>query len=244
MRLIPAIDLLGGQVVRLAQGDYDRRTRYETDPLEQARIFEAAGARCLHVVDLDAARDGGDANLPIIRRLCRETGLSIQTGGGVRNRADLDKRLNAGAGRVVLGSLCVREPSLVGRWLGQLGPDPIVAGLDVRSSRSGHWIPQAAGWTEAGDRDLNGLLAELTDAGLTRLLCTDIDRDGMLSGAAVELYHALAKAWPGLEIQASGGIGKPDDLEAVAGTGVAGCIVGRALLEGAVPLAAIQRWSS
>lgn len=242
MQLIPAIDLRAGRVVRLEQGDYDRETRYEDDPLALAQRYQDAGAALIHIVDLDSARDGGTANLAMIGRICRELSIDVQTGGGVRSLEDLQARLDAGARRVVIGSLCVREPDTVAEWLQLLGPQAIVAGLDVLADSRGGWTPKAAGWTESGSLELFALLARLSDAGLKHLLCTDIERDGMFAGPSVALYQTLVDRYPGIQTQASGGIGSEDDLEQAAQTGVAGCIVGRALLEGRVSLKAVQRW--
>lgn len=243
MMLIPAIDLLDGRVVRLAQGDYARQTRFDTDPLQLARMFAKAGAEWLHVVDLDAAKDGGDANLPVIERLCK-SGLNIQTGGGVRNQSDLQRRLDTGAARVVIGSLCVRAPELICDWLQSFGASRLVAGLDVKSMPDGRWLPQAAGWREAGTQDLWTLLKTLTRGGLTHLLCTDIERDGMLTGPNTSLYSEITTRYPALELQASGGVGETGHLRAAAEAGAAACIVGRALLEGNVAMTQIARWSS
>jgi len=243
MQLIPAIDLRGGRVVRLEQGDYGRETRYDDDPLTLARRYADAGATLIHVVDLDSARAGGEANLAIIERLCAEGGIEIQTGGGVRSRADLSRRVDAGAARVVIGSLCVREPGTVAGWLDEADADRIVAGLDVSQAIDGGWMPRAAGWTESGDVDLFTLLERLCSAGLKHLLCTDIERDGMFAGPSLALYESICDRFPALAVQASGGIGSGEDLAEVAQTGVAGCVVGRALLEGRVDLHEIGRWS-
>ncbi|TVS12173.1 MAG: 1-(5-phosphoribosyl)-5-((5-phosphoribosylamino)methylideneamino)imidazole-4-carboxamide isomerase [Wenzhouxiangella sp.] len=243
MQLIPAIDLRGGRVVRLEQGDYERETHYDTDPVKLAASYQDAGAGLIHIVDLDSARDGGQANLDIVRQICTELSIGVQTGGGVRSLADLEARLEAGAQRVVLGSLCVRAPDQVGQWLEALGPDTIVAGLDVAPDPAGGWLPKAAGWTESGELELFALLETLHRAGLKHLLCTDIERDGMFSGPSIELYRALVGRFPAVQTQASGGIGSEQDLDIAAGTGVASCIVGRALLEGRVPMTAIRRWS-
>ncbi|MDZ7789089.1 MAG: HisA/HisF-related TIM barrel protein [Xanthomonadales bacterium] len=243
MKLIPAIDLRGGRVVRLQQGDYERETRYDDDPLVLAGRYADAGAALIHVVDLDSARDGGEANLAIIERLCRELDVDVQTGGGVRSREDFQRRIDAGAARVVIGSLCVREPSTVVEWLGGTDGGRIVAGLDVSRGADGGWMPRAAGWTEAGEVDLFTLLDRLADAGLKHLLCTDIERDGMFAGPALALYRSVCERFPALAVQASGGIGSNRDLAEVAPTGVAGCIVGRALLEGRVEFSEISKWS-
>ncbi len=243
MIIIPAIDLRGGRVVRLEQGDYERETRYQEDPIELALRYQKAGATCLHLVDLDSARDGGEANLKIIHAICGAVDIPVQTGGGVRCLEDLTQRLEAGAKRVVVGSLCVKRPEVVCSWLDSLGGDCLVAGLDVSRGVDEAWFPHASGWSEAGDTDLFTLLSRFSAAGLVHLLCTDIERDGMYLGPSITLYQSIANEFPALKIQASGGIGSPDDLESVSRTGVDGCIVGRALLEGRVPLKEIERWS-
>ncbi|NBB93789.1 MAG: 1-(5-phosphoribosyl)-5-((5-phosphoribosylamino)methylideneamino)imidazole-4-carboxamide isomerase [Gammaproteobacteria bacterium] len=243
MQLIPAIDLRGGRVVRLQQGDYARETRYDDDALVVARRYADAGATLIHVVDLDSARDGGEANLGAIEQLCREVDADIQTGGGVRSEADFRRRLDAGAARVVVGSLCVREPALIEDWLRAGHGERIVAGLDVSQGLDGGWFPRAAGWTESGDDDLLTLLERLVHAGLKHLLCTDIERDGMFAGPSLALYESICARFASLAVQASGGIGSSEDLVEVAQTGVAGCIVGRALLEGRVALGEVSKWS-
>lgn len=243
MIIIPAIDLRGGRVVRLQQGDYDRETRYTDDPVELAERYQTAGAHCLHVVDLDSARAGGDANLETIGQICTALDIPVQTGGGVRSLDDLKRRLDLGADRVVVGSLCVRDPDLVCQWLETLSPEQLVAGLDVSRDLSGGWVPRAAGWTEEGSLSLVTLLDRLADAGLKHVLCTDIERDGMFAGPSLALYRTITERYPGLAVQASGGIGSADDLEEVARTKVTGCIVGRALLENRVPMTAIKQWS-
>ncbi|HSH27893.1 MAG TPA: 1-(5-phosphoribosyl)-5-[(5-phosphoribosylamino)methylideneamino] imidazole-4-carboxamide isomerase [Wenzhouxiangella sp.] len=242
MQLIPAIDLRAGRVVRLRQGDYGRETRYDDDPLALAKRYADAGAALIHVVDLDSARSGGEANLAIIERLCNEVDADIQTGGGVRSREDFRRRIDAGAARVVIGSLCVRAPDSVAAWLAEADGQRIVAGLDVVQTRSG-WMPQAAGWTEPGEVDLFTLLDRLFQAGLKHLLCTDIERDGMFAGPSLALYQSICQSFPSLDVQASGGIGSAEDLANVAPSGVSGCIVGRALLEGRVALTEISKWS-
>ena len=242
MIIIPAIDLRGGRVVRLEQGDYDRETRYTDDPVELALRYQTAGAQVLHLVDLDGAR-GDEANLDVIGQICRALTIPVQTGGGVRCLEDLQQRLELGAGRVVIGSLCVKRPDVVCAWLDSLGSDAIVAGLDVARGLDGSWLPRASGWTEAGELDLFTLLDRFVDAGLKHLLCTDIERDGMFAGTSNALYQAVTERHPALAVQASGGVGSSADLTAVATTGVDACIVGRALLEGRVHVDEIRRWS-
>lgn len=242
MMLIPAIDLINGRVVRLAQGDYSRQTDYGDDPIARALAYQDAGAQYLHVVDLDSAKGGGDANLDLIRQLCGALSIPVQTGGGVRSATDVEKRLNAGVARVVVGSMCIQQPLTFAQWVSSFGPDCMVAGLDVKANNVGRWIPQASGWLEPGALDLNALLDLLMPSGLLHVLCTDIDRDGLMQGASISLYQHLTSNHPHLQIQASGGIGHSEDLVSVATTSVSGCIVGRALLEGTVSLDDIARY--
>ncbi len=236
MRLIPAIDLIGGQCVRLTQGRFDAQRQYGTDPLMIAENYADAGAEWLHLVDLDAARGAGNSR-ETIARLSRIAGLSIQQGGGIRQRADLLVHRELGVDRLVIGSLCVKAPLEFAGWLAKTGPDALVAALDVRPGSRGQWQPAIHGWQQDADVDLFDLLDQLADAGLRHLLCTDIQRDGMMSGPNDELYRSLVSRYPQLLIQASGGVSSLDDLARLKDTGVDAAIVGKALLEGAFDLA-------
>jgi phosphoribosylformimino-5-aminoimidazole carboxamide ribotide isomerase len=233
--IIPAIDLRAGQVVRLAQGDYARQTTYPGDPLALGTSFAAAGAQWLHVVDLDGARAGGLVNLPVIEALAR-TGLKLQAGGGVRAVADVHRLLDAGVERVVLGSVAIREPSRVARWLERHGGERFTIALDTRWSDD-RWTLPSAGWTQAEMRTLDELAPWYADHGARHLLCTDIERDGMLAGFNLPLYRHLADIAPGLAVQASGGVRSVQDIRAARVAGARGVILGRALLEGRFTLA-------
>ena len=178
----PAIDVRDGQVVRLAQGDYARQTTYGDDPLALAQRYAKAGAQWLHLVDLDAARAGGYTLLPLLKALATHTTLKVQTGGGVRNEGDVARLLDAGAQRVVIGSLAVREPETVAGWIARFGAEHITVALDTRQDAQGNWRLPVHGWTEDGACELDDLAAAYAAAGLHHLLCTDIARDGMLSG--------------------------------------------------------------
>lgn len=228
----PAIDVRGGRVVRLAQGDYARETRYPGDPLALARNYADAGARWLHLVDLDAARTGGYTLEPLLQALRRDGRLEVQTGGGVRATADVARLLDVGAARVVVGSLAVREPALVRGWLDQFGPDRITVALDARLDAQGVWRLPVHGWTRTGDQRLDDLVAEYASAGLRHLLSTDIDRDGMLAGPNLALYAHLRRLAPSLRVQASGGVAATDDISSARAAGCDGIVLGRALLEG------------
>lgn len=230
---IPAIDVRGGRVVRLAQGDYARETCFDADPLELARAYEAQGARWLHLVDLDAARAGGYTLQDLAARVKRETGLKVQTGGGVRDEATLAGLLALGVDRVVLGTIAVREPERVARWIERVGAERVVLAFDTRQDGEGRWRLPVSGWTDdAGAALLPELLFAYAATGVRDVLCTDIARDGMLSGFNLSLYRQLAIAWPMLRLQASGGVRDLDDVRAARAAGASAAILGRALLEG------------
>lgn len=237
--LYPALDIRDGCVVRLRQGDYAQETRYETDPLAQAMRYAQAGARWLHLVDLDAARAGGYTLYPLLAAIKRQTPLRVQTGGGVRRETDLLRLVEAGADRAVIGSLAVREPELVAGWIARYGAECITVALDTRCDATGRWRLPIHGWTEseAGGRTLDTLAAAYADIGLKHLLCTDIARDGMLAGPNLALYAHLRALAPTLAVQASGGIRDLADIRAAQASGCAGVVLGKALLDGRFDLA-------
>jgi phosphoribosylformimino-5-aminoimidazole carboxamide ribotide isomerase len=228
--VIPAIDLCGGQVVRLKQGDYARQTTYAADPRELARRYADAGACWLHLVDLDGARSGQLDNLAVIRAIAAD-GMRVQAGGGVRDEGDLQRLFDAGVQRVVLGSVAIRDPELVAGWLGKYGAERLTLALDTRRI-DGRWTLPSAGWTETEVRTLDELAPWYAARGAHHLLCTDIDRDGMLAGFNLDLYRHLADSVPQLAVQASGGVRSLDDIRAARAAGARGVILGRALLEG------------
>jgi phosphoribosylformimino-5-aminoimidazole carboxamide ribotide isomerase len=239
--LYPAIDIRSGAVVRLAQGDYARETRYPDDPGTIAETYADAGAQWLHLVDLDAARDGGYALDGLLRGTKQRTRLRVQTGGGVRSEADLERLFAAGADRVVIGSLAIHDPERVAGWLARYGNERLTVALDARRMDDGSWWPASHGWTLTGGRSLADLVAFYERRGLRHLLCTDISRDGMLVGPCVELYALLAQWAPRLQVQASGGARDCDDVRIARDAGCAGIVLGRALLEGRIELAQALR---
>ncbi len=228
--VIPAIDLRGGQVVRLKQGDYARQTTYAADPRELAGHYAAAGARWLHLVDLDGARSGKLDNLAVIQAIAAD-GIAIQAGGGVREEADLQRLFDAGVRRAVLGSVAIRDPERVAGWLAKYGAERLTLALDTRRIGD-RWALPSAGWTEVETRTLGELVPWYAERGARHLLCTDIDRDGMLAGFNLDLYRHLAASAPTLAVQASGGVRSLDDIRAAREAGAQGVILGRALLEG------------
>jgi len=228
--IIPAIDLRAGRVVRLKQGDYAQQTTYDVDPRTLAKEYAQAGAPWLHLVDLDGARGGSLENLAVIEAIARD-GMRIQAGGGVRSDRDTQRLFDAGVSRVVLGSLAIREPVMVEGWLASLGAERFTLALDTQQ-REGVWTLPSAGWTETESSTLDELAPWYAERGAKHLLCTDIDRDGMLAGFNLDLYRHLASTVPSMAVQASGGVRSLDDIRAAREAGARGVILGRALLEG------------
>ncbi len=231
MQIIPAIDLLDGGCVRLKHGDFKQRKDYAIDAVDLAGVYAREGARWLHVVDLAASRDGADADIQPLLNLLRKSTQSVQTGGGVRNEHDVQLRLDQGADRVVIGSICVSQPEQFAGWLEDFGPDSLVAALDVQIDDSGIPWPRTHGWTQGSVQDLWQLLDFYADKGLKHLLCTDIGRDGAMTGPNLDLYREIVSKYPALFLQASGGVSSLKDLENLAQTGADAAITGKALLE-------------
>jgi phosphoribosylformimino-5-aminoimidazole carboxamide ribotide isomerase len=230
MDLFPSIDLRDGLVVRLQQGDYDRETVYDENPVTVARRYEAAGARWIHVVDLDAARSGSPVNLGVIEAICASVECRVQTGGGVRSVEDAGDRLAAGVARVVIGTAAVERPELVGE-LCAVHPGRVAIGLDARGRDVA-----VRGWQRSSGIDLLDLVARFADTAASALVVTEIGRDGMFTGPDVDGLTAVLRT-TSIPVIASGGVGGLSDLVAlraisVAGRGLAGVIVGRALYEG------------
>ncbi len=231
MIIYPAIDLRGGRVVRLTEGRFDQETSYGDDPIAVAQGFAAAGAKWLHVVDLDGAKDPAKRQTALVERLARESGLRVQTGGGIRDESQIAALLDAGVARVIIGSLAARNPALVRGWITKFGAERIVLAPDVRLDDAGIPRVAAAGWQESTGVALDEMLAGYLSSGLIHILCTDISRDGRLAGPNTTLYSTLVQRFSSLQIQASGGVASLDDLRALQATGAAGAIVGRALYE-------------
>ena len=232
----PALDIRNGQVVRLLQGDYAQQTTYGDDPLPRAQAFAAAGAHWMHLVDLDAAKAGGYTLAPLLGQIASNTSLKVQTGGGVRGRDDVARILDAGASRVVIGSLAVRQPEQVLAWLDEFGAERLTIALDTRQGADGVWRLPVHGWTETADVTLDELATRYAQTGMKHLLCTDIARDGMLSGPNIDLYVHLSKLLPGVAVQASGGVRDVADVAAAKAAGCGGAVLGKALLEGRLQL--------
>lgn len=234
----PALDIRGGEVVRLRQGDYGQQTTYALDPVEQATRYAEAGATWLHLVDLDAALVGGWTLAELVRRIVDATGLRVQAGGGVRSVEDVHAMLSAGAERAVVGSLAVNRPEMVAGWLRQFGPQAITVALDARhgGGERPRWELPTSGWTEDSGVDMGHLLADYSAVGLRHVLATDISKDGMMQGPGLGLYDHLRGLAADVDVQASGGVRHVEDVRAVREQGCAGVVLGRALLDGELEL--------
>ncbi|WP_218355304.1 1-(5-phosphoribosyl)-5-[(5-phosphoribosylamino)methylideneamino]imidazole-4-carboxamide isomerase [Alteromonas lipotrueiana] len=230
--IIPAIDLIDGAVVRLYQGDYDKKTEYQLDPVDVVHRYADDGATWLHIVDLTGAKDTSKRQLELIRAMVNTKRMQFQAGGGIRSEDDVTQLLSAGVSRVVIGSLAVKEPELVKHWITKYGSDVIVLALDVNIDDDGNKLIATHGWQQSSGVALEDLLNDFAEVGVKHVLCTDISRDGTLQGANVELYQQMQQQFPGIAWQASGGIGGLQDIQALRPANVEGVILGRALLEG------------
>lgn len=230
MRIIPAIDLFDGQAVRLQKGDYAKKTIYNHNPLEEAQKFKAAGFDHIHVVDLNGAKSGQFENLPIIKTMISDLGLSIQTGGGVRSRKDIDRLLDAGLSGVICSSMAVKKPD---EWMKAVKghPDQMILGLDLKDGKMAY-----GGWLETSDKPIEEFINPMIGAGLKTVLSTDISRDGMLSGPNVEMYADLQNRFPQLNWIASGGVSNLQDLVELQNHNLYGVVVGKAYYEGNIRL--------
>ena len=236
MEIIPAIDLRGGAVVRLLQGNYDRQTTFGDDPVGVARGFEADGAPRIHVVDLDGAREGRRTQAAEVRAVAAAVGIPIELGGGLRSSEDIAEVLADGVDRVVLGTAAVEEPSLIEQVLAAHGPERVIVGIDAREG-----IVSVSGWTESGAIPAPDLLARMAELGVRRFIYTDITRDGTLTSpnfAAVGDMVERAGAAGGARIIASGGIAEIGHLRTLANLGAEGAIIGAAIYLGTLDLAA------
>lgn len=238
----PSIDVRGGGTVRLREGDYAQETRYAQSPADLARRYAKAGAEWLHLVDLDGARDGGHRLAALLGEIRDTTTLRVQTGGGIRSTRDIDDLLDAGAHRVVVGSVAAVDPPCVAAWMARFGRERICVALDARRDADGVARVPAYGWTAAEAPAFEALLAFYSEAGLQHLLCTAIERDGSFRGPDLEFYAAIRAAAPGVLLQASGGIRDTDDVRAAFAIGCSGVVIGKALLEARVTLEEALEW--
>lgn len=241
--IIPAIDLIDGSVVRLYQGDYQQKTQYGIDPVDVVHDYADQGANWLHIVDLTGAKDTEKRQLTLIKKMVDTCRMQFQAGGGIRSEKDVGQLLEIGVKRIVIGSLAVKQPELVKTWVSKYGAESIVLALDVNIDEKGNKFIATHGWQESSGVALEGLLEKFLAVGAKHVLCTDISRDGTLQGSNHQLYAQMTAQFPTVNWQASGGIGKLQDIEVLKPTKVSGIILGRALLEGKFTLReAIQCW--
>jgi phosphoribosylformimino-5-aminoimidazole carboxamide ribotide isomerase len=242
MEVIPAIDLLGGKVVRLYKGDFEQVTEYPDSPIEVASRYGDAGVHSLHIVDLDGARTGKFAHLDIITEITSTVGLAVQVGGGIRQIEQARAIIAAGAERVVVGSTAAQDPDLVISWFGELGPDAIIVGVDVAIEGAADPVVKTHGWTESSGQTLWDLMDKYMTAGARNFLCTDISRDGTLEGPNLALYDECSKRYPNARVIASGGVSSAADLPVLAATGATSVVTGKALLDGRLTLQEIEQF--
>ncbi len=229
MKILPAIDLYGGQAVRLYKGDYRNMTVYSSNPVEVARDFKAAGATEIHMVDLEGARDGSTPNIDVVRQVVRETGLSVEIGGGIRSMESIEAYVESGVARVILGTAAVTDQEFLRRAVERFG-DKIAVGADIRDG-----IVAIKGWLVQSPYTLDDFLRMMESIGVATVICTDISKDGAMGGTNLELYKRLATEYD-LKIIASGGVSTLADVEALAAMKIYGAIIGKAYYTGAIDL--------
>ena len=231
IELIPAIDIIDGQCVRLTKGDYQQKTVYRDSPAEVAKEFEQLGFKRLHVVDLDGAKSKHIVNSSVLRRITTETSLTVDFGGGIKTDADIEEAFEAGAAMVTVGSIAVTQPNLFLGWLRKYGADRMILGADVRGGKI-----SINGWKEDSTEDLLPFLRKYIDAGVKNVLCTEISKDGTLQGPAIELYRHVMEVYPTLHLIASGGVSSKADIEALDAAGIPAVVFGKAIYEGRINL--------
>ncbi len=229
--IIPAIDLIDGKCVRLTQGDYAQKKVYNENPLDVAKSFEAAGIRRLHLVDLDGAKAQHIVNHRVLHSIATQTSLVVDFGGGLKTDADLRIAFDNGASMVTGGSIAVKDPGIFMQWIADYGPDRIILGADAKDG-----MIAVSGWTETASLELAAFIAGYRAKGITQVICTDIGRDGMMQGPAVDLYRSLLEQFPGLYLVASGGVSCMKDITTLQEAGVPAVITGKAIYEGKIGL--------
>ena len=236
IELIPAIDIIDGKCVRLTKGDYDQKTVYG-NPIDMAKEFERIGYNRLHVVDLDGAKSKHIVNDAVLRAITTETNLTVDFGGGIKTDEDLEKAFAAGASMVTVGSIAVTNPDLFMGWLEKYGAEKMILGADVR-----HGKISINGWKEDSDEDLLSFLEKYVNAGVKNVLCTEISKDGTLSGPALDLYRQVMDAYPALHLIASGGVSSKEDIIALDAAGIPAVVFGKAIYEGKINLKELWDW--
>lgn len=229
IEVIPAIDIIDGKCVRLSRGDYSKCKIYSSNPLDQAKIFEDCGSKSIHIVDLDGAKASMPQNLKVLELIASKSRLACEFGGGIKSRDSLCSSLDAGASRIICGSIACKEPDIFIGWLKEFGAEKIVFGADLKNG-----VPAVSGWLEQSSRGIDELLENYIANGLKSSIVTDISKDGMLQGPSFHLYDELMKKFPTLDLVASGGISCSDDIRELDKMGIKSVIAGKALYEGRI----------
>lgn len=238
MEIVPAIDIIDGKCVRLSKGDYNAQKTYSDSPLDVALRFQDAGIRRLHLVDLDGARSKHIVNYPVLEAITNHTDLTVDFGGGIKSTSDLETALGCGAAMVTVGSTAVTDPDLMQKWIEDFGQEHIILGADARDGKI-----SVNGWKEDSVLTLSDFIRDYMKKGITQVLCTDINRDGMLQGPAVELYRSLLREFPGIKLIASGGVSSVQDLMDLKEAGLPAAIVGKAYYEGRITIDQLSKLS-
>ena len=238
MRIIPAIDIINGKCVRLTKGNYNTVTVYNEDPLEVARKFEDHGMEYLHLVDLDGAKTEGIIHYRILEKIATRTNLKIDFGGGIKSDTDLRIAFECGAQQITAGSIAIKAPEVFKNWIAQYGPEKIILGADVKEEKIA-----VSGWLEESMQTVIPFLQEYRQSGIFYVTCTDISRDGMLEGPAVELYQKIITSVPDIRLIASGGVSGYDDLIRLNTLGCEGVIIGKAIYENRITLRQLEQFN-
>ena len=236
IELIPAIDIINGQCVRLTKGDYKQKKVYHDDPVAVAKDFEALGFRRLHIVDLDGAKSKHIVNDAVLRGITSATSLTVDFGGGIKTEEDIEKAFEAGAAMITIGSVAVTDPDLFIGWLKKYGPEKLILGADVRNG-----MISINGWKEDSSEPLLPFLRKYIDAGVVNVLCTEISKDGTLQGPAVALYKEVMANYPQLHLIASGGVSRQEDIEELEREGIPAVVFGKAIYERRIDLKSLIR---
>ena len=239
IELIPAIDIIEGQCVRLTKGDYDQKTVYRDSPAEVAREFESFGFKRLHVVDLDGAKSKHIVNDAVLNAITSNTSLTVDFGGGIKTDGDIEKAFASGAAMVTVGSIAVTQPELFMEWLEKYGSERMILGADVR-----HGMISINGWKEDSSEELLPFLKKYVEAGVKNVLCTEISKDGTLAGPAIDLYKKVMDAYPQLHLIASGGVSSKEDILALDKAGIPAVVFGKAIYEGKINLKELWDWQN
>jgi phosphoribosylformimino-5-aminoimidazole carboxamide ribotide isomerase len=237
IELIPAIDLIEGKCVRLVQGDFEQKTKYNDNPLEVAKAFEDAGIKRLHMVDLDGARQKKIINHKVLEQVATHTKLHIDFGGGLQSDEDVEIAFQSGAKQITGGSIAVKNPDLLNRWIIKYGEEKIILGADVK-----HNMIAVSGWQEVSQISVFDLISGYQEKGIKYVLSTDVSKDGLLQGPSFKLYEDLKRNFPELKIIASGGLSSIEEIDQLNEMGIHGVIIGKAYYEGRIKLSDLKRF--